>query len=307
MPAAPIACTCPSCAGRLTIKDPSLVGKRIRCPKCKEPFTVEASADVEAAPVKRKAPPAVPAPPRKSRPRTDEEDEAPPSRRQRSRSEDEEEEERPAKKKRKKKKKKANNLPLLIGGGAAALVAIGVVVAVIVMNSGGSSSSSGQNTGPKVQRPPLPSGWNGVTGQDAEFEAYFPGKAEYMMLPPSPAGGKRYVVYHTVPGTTKKFNVMADSVPVEGGKPLTLAEIAKKAIEGDKAKDPSVTVAGERDLMYDSIPAKEFTVRSNNTMAKFRMMVVNNRVFALVVVGTESELSGQDVQQFLDLFQPKNP
>ena len=38
---------CPSCETSVTIKNPSLVGKKIDCPKCKYRFVVEAPADVE--------------------------------------------------------------------------------------------------------------------------------------------------------------------------------------------------------------------------------------------------------------------
>ena len=39
---------CPSCETSVTIKNPSLVGKKIDCPKCKYRFVVEAPADLEA-------------------------------------------------------------------------------------------------------------------------------------------------------------------------------------------------------------------------------------------------------------------
>lgn len=33
---------CPSCEAMVTVKDPSLEGKKIICPRCKYPFTVKA-------------------------------------------------------------------------------------------------------------------------------------------------------------------------------------------------------------------------------------------------------------------------
>jgi predicted Zn finger-like uncharacterized protein len=45
-----ISTTCPACAARLRITN-RVAGKRVRCPKCSNAFTVEAPAAVEAAPI----------------------------------------------------------------------------------------------------------------------------------------------------------------------------------------------------------------------------------------------------------------
>src|SRR5271166_3540451 len=42
-----IRCTCPHCGGGVGIKDQTLIGKRIRCPKCQQPFVVEAPTGEE--------------------------------------------------------------------------------------------------------------------------------------------------------------------------------------------------------------------------------------------------------------------
>lgn len=49
-----ISAQCPHCFAKLKLKNPDLVGKKVRCPSCEEPFRVEAPADSPAAaPAKR--------------------------------------------------------------------------------------------------------------------------------------------------------------------------------------------------------------------------------------------------------------
>lgn len=40
-----ISAQCPHCFAKLKLKNPDLVGKKVRCPSCEEPFRVEAPAD----------------------------------------------------------------------------------------------------------------------------------------------------------------------------------------------------------------------------------------------------------------------
>lgn len=54
--AAPIVVACTHCGGNLKLKDASYVGKKIRCPKCQEPFVVKAAAAGKRAAGKSKQP-----------------------------------------------------------------------------------------------------------------------------------------------------------------------------------------------------------------------------------------------------------
>src|SRR5580704_10527916 len=40
---------CPHCEARVPVKDESLIGEEINCPKCKKPFVVEDPEDTESA------------------------------------------------------------------------------------------------------------------------------------------------------------------------------------------------------------------------------------------------------------------
>jgi hypothetical protein len=53
--AEPIRTACPQCDCRVNVADPNLVGKKIRCPRCKQAFVVEALED--EAPAKREREP----------------------------------------------------------------------------------------------------------------------------------------------------------------------------------------------------------------------------------------------------------
>jgi hypothetical protein len=102
---------CPACDAKLKLSNPALVGKTIRCPKCKERFVVPAE-EVQEPTVED----------------TFEEEEQP-------------EEIKPRKKKKKAKAKKSSQLPYLIGGGAF-LVAI---VVILIMALGGSDNKKNAN------------------------------------------------------------------------------------------------------------------------------------------------------------------
>jgi len=43
MPASPLTSKCPHCGGQIRLKDRDLIGKKIRCPRCQEPFVATAS------------------------------------------------------------------------------------------------------------------------------------------------------------------------------------------------------------------------------------------------------------------------
>ncbi len=114
----PVSVECPSCQARLRLA-PEKIGKRIRCPKCTEPFTAQGDDD-------------------------DFEDEAP-VRTRRTKGKQPE-------KRGSKKPKPSSPLPLLIGAGAATLV---VVVGLIVyLNSGGKGPAPVVQTDPAA--PPTP-------------------------------------------------------------------------------------------------------------------------------------------------------
>ena len=144
MPSSSIRCTCPHCEGRLAI-NPKFAGKKIKCPKCQDPFVVEPLDDVESV---EEAPKAARKPalsavngngrmqdelPRKRKRVVDDDDE-----------EDEEEEEVRAPR-RKRKKKKSSIMPwVLVGVGAAVL--IGVAITLVIVLRKDKDSTSADNT-----------------------------------------------------------------------------------------------------------------------------------------------------------------
>src|SRR5262245_61963005 len=109
MPTSPIRATCPNCESRLTIKDASAVGKKIKCPKCQTPFVVEAPAEEEPEEVGRDAIQARRPAPKRPTPVEGDEDEPTPRKGKKKQDDEEDEEtaredvdedeERPAKKK----------------------------------------------------------------------------------------------------------------------------------------------------------------------------------------------------------------
>src|SRR6516165_10145871 len=69
---------CPSCEAMVSIKDSSMVGKKVDCPKCKYRFVVEDPGTTDEEPKKKARPDAVtkskPGKTRKTRPDSDDED-----------------------------------------------------------------------------------------------------------------------------------------------------------------------------------------------------------------------------------------
>ena len=133
---------CPSCEAKVTVKDPSLAGKKIDCPKCKYRFVVELPADSgeveEKTPEKKAATPKAKAKgasangaPSKSKnkplPKADDE------------SDD-------AEGKKKKKKEDKSKMTLYLGAGLG-VVAIGVLICYFAGVFGDDSGGSGGNNG----------------------------------------------------------------------------------------------------------------------------------------------------------------
>jgi hypothetical protein len=140
-----IRCSCPHCGGRLAIKDPRLVGKKTKCPKCQNAFVVEPAADeIEEIP-----------PPTPAKAAFAKEDQREATARARKRAEEveplrdsgeDDEEDRPRKKKhrrdgdedgeedrpRKKKKKKKTSSGLLWAGVAGGVVVLAVAVVLVI-------------------------------------------------------------------------------------------------------------------------------------------------------------------------------
>jgi DNA-directed RNA polymerase subunit RPC12/RpoP len=54
--AAPFVVACSHCGSKLKLKDESFVGKKVRCPKCQEPFVVKGAGQPKKKPAKAKAP-----------------------------------------------------------------------------------------------------------------------------------------------------------------------------------------------------------------------------------------------------------
>jgi hypothetical protein len=136
---------CPSCETMVPIKDASLVGKKVDCPKCKYRFVVEDPGNVaseeEAAEPKSKI---------KRKPEEGVKTDKPKSKIRRA-----EDGEAGAKKKKKKDEKKSNTM-LFVGIGAGVIAIIALVVGSIFMFGGNGSSTPTKSggPGPSAQKPP---------------------------------------------------------------------------------------------------------------------------------------------------------
>jgi hypothetical protein len=147
MPDEPISVACPHCSIRLKLKDPSALGKTIKCPKCAQSFTAQVSAPAAAATVGAAAPTKKKRPPPEAAPPEDEGDDG-----------EEPADEAPRKKKKKgkkKRKKQASGPPmgLIIGISAFVflLVAGGVVAMIVINKGGGGSRSSASVAAPELE------------------------------------------------------------------------------------------------------------------------------------------------------------
>jgi predicted Zn finger-like uncharacterized protein len=120
-----VAVECPNCSAQLKVKESGDTARKVRCPKCKETFVVEARGDEPPPPRKKRAP--APA----------EEDDSPRVKRRRAPAREEDEEEGRAGKGKKKQKAGRNQLVVLgIASGVGFLVLCGIVLAVVLMPRG---------------------------------------------------------------------------------------------------------------------------------------------------------------------------
>lgn len=132
---------CPHCEAIVPVKDESLIGKRIRCPKCGEPFLLEDPEGSAKTTKTAKAPKAA-ASAAATKAKT----------KSRGRKGDEDDEDQP----QFKKKKGGGNNKLIIGGLALAGVAVVLLaVAVFFMNSGDNKPKSGPNVAQNNPPPPV--------------------------------------------------------------------------------------------------------------------------------------------------------
>ena len=299
---------CPNCDSRLTAPD-TVLGKKVKCKKCDEPFVAKRAAgpgddenDRPARPSQAAAPKARSRPARED----DDEDEAPPRKPARSRrpADDEADEDRPRRRRRddaeddeprpkaKKKGKKKQGSPvllfvlvgigalLLIGGGVGAYVFFSEPKAPTTAAAGGLGDGS---AGAGGQNRDLLAGWTETHEAVGRYRLKFPSAPERNTEKAPPEVGGELVFYqarspnglflsfHRPLGAADRQGVSDDAIASQ-----TLDLLIKLQV-------PGAQIGDSKAITYQSFKGREAAVTPPGTRFVFtcRVIVAGERVIAL--------------------------
>jgi hypothetical protein len=135
------------------------------------------------------------------------------------------------------------------------------------------------------------------------FSVRFPGKPKENTQTTKSAIGELSVYTATVATTEGNvFLVSYTDFPAGTVKPETHAALFDGVREGLK-KDGKVV--SEKDLAVgpDKLPGREIHIEKNKQSLRFRVVIRENRLFQVAVVGSDEFVKGKDAAAFLDSFE----
>lgn len=312
---------CPNCDARLTAPD-TVLGKKVKCKKCDEPFVAKRAAD-DVDEDERLAKPAV-----RSR-REDDEDARPRKATKARRTADDEDDDRadedeprPKAKKKGNKKKKQGSPALLI-----ALVGIGAVVLVgggagiyfgfIKEDKSTESAAAGDGTGSAGQKGPGGKGktldpidiaWIDYSAPNGTFTAKMPSQPLVATeTAQTPAGPVQADVYQAFTAEHLSMVVSAVLPGVQPGQPVPPDQV-------DQALEAACTamaqhLEGAREvsrtkITYQGNSAREVVFSSpNGAGATARVFIANGRMWNLIFAGRRGTPAPATLTTFFDGFQ----
>lgn len=308
---------CPGCDSELTAPD-ALLGKRVKCKNCGDPFTAKPMGeDEDERPAKSAAK-------ARSKPARDEEDDERPRKSAKARrpadddDEDEEDEPRPkAKKKGTKKKKEGLPMALVLGIIGGLLLIGGGVVAYFgfikedkptdpPVAKGDGPPNRGQPRGGGPGGPGMPgvasagAAWVEQYEEGGHYRIKFPAAPQTQNAQQQTPAGPVTLKVYLWGGPNEAYVATHQVIPERGG--LSDDQLLDLAIEAVKNQGQGATVVGTNPITYQSFPGRE--VNLNLTAKKgamiVRVILAKDRIIAISAVGENPSVADARVKMFFE-------
>jgi hypothetical protein len=143
------------------------------------------------------------------------------------------------------------------------------------------------------------------TPKEGNFLIRFPGKPKVTtQTTKSPIGDVKVftATYATSDGNV--YMVSYSDLPAGATKPENLSTLFEGVREGAKGKDGEVLVSERFEFGPDKLPGYELELKKEkgNQRVKFKVIVRDNRLFQLAVVGSKDFAQGNEAAAFLKSF-----
>jgi hypothetical protein len=312
---------CPHCDSELTAPD-TVLGKRVKCKKCGDPFTAKRAPDPDDDDDDddRPAQPAAKARPRPARDEDD--DDSPPRKSTKARrpadddDDDEEDDDEPrpkAKKKGKKKQKQGLPMALVLGILAGVLLIGGGIVAyfgfikedkptdpVVAKGEGAPATRGKERGGPGA--PGTPSAWVEHVDGPNKYRIKFPKQPTTKDQTVNAGGMQQTIKAITAQVGTEVFVCNAIELPAAEANidPKVLLDAAEQQAP---AQIPGgATVTSKKDVTQGGATGRELTLSLQGGAATgiVRLFVTNGRIYTIAAVGPGLNASSPNVITFFE-------
>jgi hypothetical protein len=143
------------------------------------------------------------------------------------------------------------------------------------------------------------------TSKGGNFVVRFPGKPkETTQTTKSPLGEVKVFTSTYVTGDGNVYMVSYSDLPPGATKPENLGTLFEGVREGAKGKDGEILVGDRFEFGPDKLPGYELELKreKSNQRLKFKVIVRENRLYQLAVVGSRDFAQGKEAAEFLDSF-----
>ena len=300
---------CPSCDAELTAPD-TVLGKRVKCKKCGDPFTAKRADELDDDEDDRPAKPTVTARPKPAVAKDDDASSRKSTKASRPTDDDDEEEDdepKPKTKKKGKKKKKKEGLPmaLVIGVIAGVLLIGGGIVAYfgfikedkptdpVVAKGDGPPGDRGKSRGGPGRGPdgPAISAWPEHHDTLGRFRVKFPGAPSKVEtdLPPEARG--KVSIWQTQLGSANGLEIFASvhiAAPAAERMGATEEQIIDQILQLLKAQLPGGgEITGGKEVTHQGYKGRDSQLTENaKQIGTIRVIVAPDRVICLVHRGS---------------------
>lgn len=139
---------------------------------------------------------------------------------------------------------------------------------------------------------------------EGKYSAKFPGPPKVTSKTTKSAVGEltvNFAIYANADGGA--FLISHTDYPAAATKPenhKTLFDAVRDDVKGRDGK-----ISDEKELAYgpDKLPGREFAVEKDKQRIRYRVLLCDNRLFQIAVIGSKDFVAGKEAGAFLDSFQ----